>query len=757
MTKWRSRALTLALAGFMAWQAVLPVSADVVDAAEEPTEVVETELPAAEETPTEGNDVPAPAEETPVEEGAGTAPTPVEEGTPVEEVPAEEVPTEEVIVEETPVEAPVEEEIVEEAPVEEVLADDVIVEETSTEEPVATPDTGSNDGTQAALSLPDGYVETDSLTTLTEDAQRNGRDSGSSSEGQLVKTAEWTDYETGEGEITLTYAVPQHEATSAVYFFGTCINHGFNFATAQKKTLELTQVYDEVTVISVHHRPTSNGWDSEDIRNGTCYPVEAVFYKADSQETNTSKFVSTFQSSSILSDDDGCSGDHVTGLLAMDYLADALDDDPTAVYVDMDGERLFAGSALGTSTGYQWYGDKQWGQTYDEMEDISYYLYGMSPENLAATPVSELQSHLQLGTSLIKKLADYQMAGCYYVGIPNNIGGSDSTYQYLSTAYYNDSNSSFAYEYNFDGHRVDATYMRNMCYASFAYIDPYNYINNQDLIIQYLSNGSGSRTYNDAYWKRVGPEVLYYGKTVLENGQNIVYNSATITDTIADGLKIDKDNIAVTVNGSTADPKCISISVIDNKVAVSMTQINVGDVVRIAIPVVSTGTNGEFQEDNSFKKTNVGDATAVAADGKTVSVASPKLYKGELPEEPPAEEDPPKEEDTPKEDDTPKKEETNKTTTNETTNNKTTNNETVNNRTENIQVINKVVTNEAITETGAAATPAPVGTETPEEVVESGEAIITTGDESPMQTYAGISLMSAAILAAWLMRKRSFL
>lgn len=121
-------------------------------------------------------------------------------------------------------------------------------------------------GTQATISLPSGYTETDSMTDYSAGTQKNGRDSGASKDGQLVKTAEWTDYSEGKGEINLTYAVPELATpTTAVYACGTCTNHLFSIDAAKRQVLELLEYYDEVTVITVHHNSTKKDFNESQL------------------------------------------------------------------------------------------------------------------------------------------------------------------------------------------------------------------------------------------------------------------------------------------------------------------------------------------------------------------------------------------------------------------------------------------------------------------------------------------------------------
>lgn len=662
MTKWKSRALTLALAGLLTGQAVLPVLAEAPDTAGagEPAANVMEETPVA-ETPESENVVPGestgdvpPAEEivdpsadTPItvepadgQDGDLTTETPSTDpasgeigdaiADPNETSDAEtptgetgetsdvETPTEETGTEVDPAaDLPAEEDALEEDPIEDIGT------EQPTEERVRVRVESETSGEQIVLSLPDGYAETDSMTKVVKGAQQNGRDSGSSSDGQLVKTAEWTDYDAGTGEINLTYAVPaQKTPTSAVIVYGTCVNHGFSRDIAETQALELLERYDEVTVITTRHRDRDSYIDT-DVVYGKTSKIEFTLYADDSTEANQALFESKTFSNNVI--DDGI-GTHATGLLAIDYLTDYLaDHDPTGIYISFDGERIFAGTGMYTSKG----NSDSWthGMRYAELTAASDICYDMSPDSADDLSLSELYDRLALNQDTIRTLAEYQVAGRYYVCLPNPVG--DGPYQYLRTAFYNNSNNASWFVSDFsNGHHVNATIMRNLTYASFAYIDPYNFVHHQDRLIHYLSDSKGSKAYEDAYFDRVGQPLIYYGQSFADNGTAIVYNSATFTDTIAEGLAIDEAGITVTVDGAATDPRYVVQSIDGNKLTISVAQIQIGQTVNIKIPIrLADGVTG-FSQNHSYAPTNVGNAQVTAADGRTVTVGSPRLYKG---------------------------------------------------------------------------------------------------------------------------------
>ena len=99
------------------------------------------------------------------------------------------------------------------------------------------------------------YKKTSELTNadLNDAYQRNYQKSTSPDGSYLIKSAEWTDKQKGEGLITIQGVQSQElENTSALYVATLCYQHGLNEDILVKNIQTLVKYYDEVDFIAIN-------------------------------------------------------------------------------------------------------------------------------------------------------------------------------------------------------------------------------------------------------------------------------------------------------------------------------------------------------------------------------------------------------------------------------------------------------------------------------------------------------------------------
>lgn len=452
-------------------------------------------------------------------------------------------------------------------------------------------------GTQAEIGIPEGYVESDELPMPEQGAQRNGRDSGSSANGQLVKTAEWTDYDAGEGEVNLTYAVPNQGSSTAVFAMGTCYNHNFNEQVARNQILELLDQYDYVDVLTTRCNFKKYYSYSQDYLLHDAEEVILHLASADGYEHNKAYLKEQLTVDPYPANDNATGdwifygGSHVTGAMLMQYLTDYLagGNKPTAVYVSLDGSRAF---------GYIRNTEPNW-QKSDEIT-LSRICYNATPSELVKMDYSTLV----YDRDTIQTLADYQAMGRYYVCI-----SSQMIYQ---QAYY------------------ESMLTKRFCYASFALIDPYQFVHGQDEILAYLDGKEGTKNYKE--FDRVGQPIIDYSQSFAANQTKFTTAPITIQDTLADGLtlKADEIEVSITVDGEPiAQMPEVTKIIHGNSVTITLAETRVGQVVHVRLPfTIANGADHFYSDAISYADTNAGQAKAITVKGEEVTVNSPRLYKG---------------------------------------------------------------------------------------------------------------------------------
>lgn len=591
---------------------------------------------------------------------------------------------------------------------------------------------------QESIDLPDGYVLTEEMTDQDDLWQRNGQisDAADVSNGQLVKTAEWTNRSEGTGEIQLHYAVPEQEGTRAVYAFGTCLAHGFGMDIATTQILELLDQYDYVDIVtsrSNYHMTYSYSARSYTVRMETC-----TFSAADGKAANYSKAISLLmpdysnnKNYNIL-----FMGNHQTATFIPEYLETYLETNtPNAIYVAFDGSRAFSNDS--------WYYSKEIAaiQLYD-----SYYLGDGGLE-------TKTYDDLLVDADMLETLAAYQREGRYYVCINKQ----EDEYT-----------KAFIYSDDYDERTRHAASL--FCYASFALMNPDYFVNHNEELRAYV-DGNTVRYYSE--FPQAGQPIINYGMSFESQDVELVSTPLKVTDIVADGLRIDEDNIEISISmqgSALTEMPDRKVTVDGQNIEVYIAEVSVGEVVNVRIPVAVAGDDTIFRaEDGGFKATNVGAAQAITVSGDAVTVESPRLYSDgavvpEVPEEPEDPKDPETPEDpsdpgTPEEPKEPEETEEPKetTVTNEEVHNKTVHNKTVYEET----VYQTVVRTPEITPTqvaqSAEVTQTSVPAETPAIVMDPGPA---TGDDASMMLWLGILVTASAGLigymgyGTWRMRGR---
>lgn len=461
---------------------------------------------------------------------------------------------------------------------------------------------------QETLSQPEGYKATDTLESRDKKdvIQRNGQISNSNqnADGQLVKTAEWTDQEAGTAAIDLTYAVPSQGGARAVYACGTCNVHGFGADVMIIQLLELLDQYDYVDVLTT----SSQYWKYEKSDFlATAREVTFTLSAADGRDANYSRLRTMLTPDFSNADNYNIVvwNTHASGAILLSYLGEYLQENkPAAIYVSFDGSRAFAeDDAVG------------------HRSTVMPLLYGVQPGDAS---LSATYDDLKVDEAAMQTLAEYQRDGRYYVCICDASKFKLNVYNYCK-AYY---------DYREDRSSAEGHESRLLCYASMALANPYYYVNNHDDLVAYLELENAGYQDIKSYKSlmTVGQPIINYGASFTSQGVQYVSAPLTITDTVADGLEIDQDNISVkvTLQGVEIENKPeIQVTVNEQDVRVYLSEVSLGEIVSVHIPVRLAGDAQRFCTDEAaFKDTNQGSAKVVTAAGKTVETDSPELFKG---------------------------------------------------------------------------------------------------------------------------------
>lgn len=452
---------------------------------------------------------------------------------------------------------------------------------------------------QAVLTLPEGYKRTENLTDKdkADRTQRNGRssDPDTTADGQLVKTAEWTDKESGEGDIALTYAVPSQGGARAVYAFGTCNVHGFGADVAITQLLELLDHYDYVDALTTSSRFWYYYGLNSNYSNflGDSKEVQFTLTAADGREANYRRLVEIFtpdytnvRNYNIIN-----WGSHQSAVILLSYLTDYLQETtPAAIYVSCDGSRGFSDDP-----------------TFMARETALRTLYGV---DRGSSALDATYDDLKVDEDTMRTLAEYQQDGRYYVCICK-------VERDYTKAYYGGATQTYMQE------------SKLVCYGSFALFTPYYFVHNNEELRQYLDSGS-IKYYSE--FNTVGREIINYGTSFTSQGIDYISAPLTITDTVDEGLVIDEEGIqvSVTLGGEEIqDRPEIQVTVNGQNVRIYINEVSIGEVVTVHIPVTTATSDGAFcSDEDGFRDTNAGTADVVTAAGNTVSAESPQLCKG---------------------------------------------------------------------------------------------------------------------------------
>lgn len=464
--------------------------------------------------------------------------------------------------------------------------------------------TGGETREQASIALPDGYKATQELTNIDKADlyQRNGQisDENSRANGELVKTAAWTDQDAGEAQIELTYAVPSQGGTRAVFAFGTCIAHGFGADVAIIQMLELLDQYDYVDVLTT----SSQYWQYYTQGSNfleTSREVAFTLSAADDREEIYHQLIERFsQDVSELSNYNIINhGSHASAAMIIRYLDEYMKDHtPTAIYVSFDGSRGFCNDT----------------NQYHKASAV-WALYGTTSVKNGNGIQDKTYDDLLVSDDLLEILAEYQRDGRYYVCITDKVRWEKDYYEY---AYYTSTAGKELHE------------ARLLCYASFVLMTPYAFVHNNDEIRGYLENRRVTRSYES--FRTVGREAINYGASFTSQGVQYITAPLIMSDTMDDDLTIDQDHIQVTVTldgEEVEDQPDIDVTVEGQTIRIYLSEVALGQIVHVQIPVTVSGATGYFRTDDyEFRDTNAASAEVTTAAGNTVTVDSPQLYKG---------------------------------------------------------------------------------------------------------------------------------
>ena len=229
------------------------------------------------------------------------------------------------------------------------------------------------------------YKKTSELTNadLNDAYQRNYQKSTSPDGSYLIKSAEWTDKQKGEGLITIQGVQSQElENTSALYVATMCYYHGLTEDILVKNIQTLIQYYDKVDFIGIN-----------DLYEAGI--VDTKTFTADSSEDEIRNYIVETKNAS------GNSVPHYTnsippaiekylfGNMGDEYInEDNLINDPTAIYVSCDSAFL---NSSGTRWGIEYatekyfdfiedhYGERYFSMSEYSKQDAKPYMYIRSP------------------------------------------------------------------------------------------------------------------------------------------------------------------------------------------------------------------------------------------------------------------------------------------------------------------------------------------------------------------------------------------
>ena len=229
------------------------------------------------------------------------------------------------------------------------------------------------------------YKKTSELTNadLNDAYQRNYQKSTSPDGSYLIKSAEWTDKQKGEGLITIQGVQSQElENTSALYVATMCYYHGLTEDILVKNIQTLIQYYDKVDFIGIN-----------DLYEAGI--VDTKTFTADSSEDEIRNYIVETKNAS------GNSVPHYTnsippaiekylfGNMGDEYInEDNLINDPTAIYVSCDSAFL---NGSGTRWGIEYatekyfnfieehYGERYFSMSEYSKQDAKPYMYIRSP------------------------------------------------------------------------------------------------------------------------------------------------------------------------------------------------------------------------------------------------------------------------------------------------------------------------------------------------------------------------------------------
>ena len=441
--------------------------------------------------------------------------------------------------------------------------------------------------------LTSGLTNVDKIS-LTQWNYRADNTSGTS----MLKSARWTDKESGDGLLEIRYAVEDVRQTRAAYFMASCCAHGFSHDVARAQIYELMQSYDVVDVYGTLMPSIASHFGT------STYPARYLIDLAyDRTETmghirlsatdpdyddKIDGFLGSF-------DDDNphalsAANAHTTAALLYGYMATYFEtNEPDAVYVAYDGSRSFSFDAV-TSVRPD--------DTYPILD-----LYGAASNDPSV--VSQLTyDDLNLPDGLVEKLSELEKSGRYFVLMsdePYCVNVPDETEEFRE-----------------EPRKLGA-------YASLPLCAPTYFLEHNDEWREFCDQITPESEEYVAYADMLvdGREVYYYGLPL--SYYDIVYPTiaTTIADVIDSRFDIVAEGAQIYVEGKA---EVANLTISDHDVSGTVYSATTGDVVRMVIPIKLRDTWAGFHDESDFfDETNVGLALGIHGD-ETLSVASPKLY-----------------------------------------------------------------------------------------------------------------------------------
>ncbi len=438
----------------------------------------------------------------------------------------------------------------------------------------------------------------------------------------LLKSSEWTDKNSGEGEIRLIYnnTSADKNESRAVYLLCTCLAHDFTIEIAESNINFLRQNFTYVDVISLEDQMHAGG-----------FAKHCASFTSSSTDADVESFLGTIKF---------LQGNHAGVMYTIDIMTEYLSHfEPTAVYVSFDGVRGF-----GTD-----------GEPYSFADSI--YL-----EVLGNDYLTEEISYTDEQMATIRKLANYQKDGLYYLMSADKDGRSSNpndTHNYIYTKL-----MPFKYAEDDDGERNETAY-RNLLYHFFATVSPAVFLDAPDDVedmIDSLMTGEDYIVWKDmlaSYSETYGDRVYSYDQSFeslgidIPVGRQFVVNDTidkdfSITETAAlDGVKVGfygvDDDGNVTWTDMDADSYTLTQTTDtdgNTVISVSLTVENLTVPLAIRIPI-KTELEQYKTDDNAFRSTNIDDAYVDVtvefentktqeiseSTSTTTSTDTPKLFK----------------------------------------------------------------------------------------------------------------------------------